>query len=66
MNAETRRQIDRGEWWDGDVEEWLGVAIEQWDAADQTGEWNIHFDVADLARILRELKARRDAEDIQA
>lgn len=64
MNAETRRKIDSGQWWDGDVEDWLGLATEQWENADETGEWNVMFDCADLARILTELKARRDAEDI--
>jgi hypothetical protein len=62
VNAETRRMIDRGEWWDGDVEEWLQIATEQWDEAPQSGQWSLDFDAADLSRILRELKARRDAE----
>lgn len=63
MNAETQRQIDRGEWWDGDVEEWLQIATEHWDEASAgQADWTIEFDVADLARLLREIKARRDAE----
>jgi hypothetical protein len=58
VNAETQRKIDRGEWWEGDLDEWLEIATEQWDAE----QFEIRFDAADLTRILRELKARRDAE----
>lgn len=60
---EAQRMIDSGQWWDGDLEDWLASAIDFWEQADDTGGYQMEFDAADLSKILTELKARRAADD---